>query len=195
MNLTILVALAGFAADAQPADSLSPDKRREPKIVVDFLPSPFQLAGDLGGEWLFWPSRGMGVWASASAGRGNNWLAGQDNDYETYQAGLTWHPSGLMRSKALYVRYCQTNSEQGVADEFDVVHRLRYESSQVRVGILGREHAWKRLGLFWNAGLGIKAGTSRTEWIGTVPKDGKSIAALTRLVGYLDLGFGLSWEL
>lgn len=195
MNMTTVVALAWFSAGPQAADSASPDERREPKIGVDFLPSPFQLAGELGAEWLFWPRMGMGAWASASAGRGKNWLAGQDSDFEVFQAGLTWHPSGRLRSNALYVRYFLANSEQGIADESEVVHTLRYESRQVRVGILGRDHLWKRLGYFWNAGLGFKAGPSRTEWIGDVPKDGKSIAAITRLAGYLDLGFGLSWEI
>ncbi len=195
MNLTTVVALAWVSAGPQAADSASPDERREPKITVDFLPSPFQLAGELGAEWLFWPRMGMGAWASASAGRGKNWLAGQDNDFEVFQAGLTWHPSGRLRSNALYVRYFLANSEQGVADESEVVHTLRYESHQVRVGILGRDHLWKRLGFFWNAGLGFKAGPSRTEWIGPVPESGETLAKWVRLIGYLDLGFGLSWEI
>lgn len=195
MNLTILVALAGFAAVPQASDSVSPDKLREPKIVVDFLPSPFQLAGNVGTEWLFWPQRGLGVWASASAGRGKNWLSGQDNDFDIYQAGLTWHPSRRLRSNALYVRYYMGRMEQGIADASDKVHVLRYESRQVRVGIVGRHHIWKRLGFFWNAGLGFQAGPTRAEWIGPVPEDGKTIAGITRLVGYLDLGYGLSLEI
>ena len=195
VNLSLLVALAGIAADPQTVDSLSPDERREPKIVIDFLPSPFQLAGALGAEWLFWPRAGLGVWASASAGRGENWLSGQDNDLNIYQAGLTWHPSRRLRSNAIYARYYMGEFEQGIAVEPKKVHVLRSESQQVRVGVLGRHLLWKRLGFFWNAGLGFKAGTSRAEWVGPVPEDGKTLAGIVRVMGYLDLGYGLSLEL
>ncbi len=195
MNLTAIVVSAWMSATAGEPDSVVPYERREPRIAIDFMVSPFQLSGDLGIEWLYWPRAGLGAWGSASGGYGKNWLAGQSNDYTTLQAGLTWHPSGRLRSNALYVRYCAIESEQEVPDEDERLHRLRYESSQVRVGILGRDHLWKRLGWFWNAGLGFKAGDSRAWWVDDVPKEGETIAKWVRLVGYLDLGFGIAWEI
>lgn len=195
MNLTIIAMSAWVAAVAGEPDSVDSHERREPRIAVDFMASPFQFSGDLGIEWLYWPRAGLGAWASASGGYGKNWLAGQSNDYTIFQAGLTWHPSGRLRSNALYARYCAIESEQEVPDEDERLHRLRYESRQVRVGILGRDHLWKRLGWFWNAGLGFKAGDSRTWWVDEVPESVEAMAKWVRLVGYLDLGFGIALEI
>lgn len=207
MNLTTIVACAWMSMFAgEPDSTATPDSsatptlsatppEREPRFVVDFLPSPFQLAGDLGVEWLYLPTVGLGAWTSASGGVGDSWLSGQSTDFTTFQAGLTWHPSGRLRSNAVYVRYCMVASEQEIPDDDNRIHRLRYESNQVRVGMLGRNHTWKRLGWFWNVGLGFKAGDSRAWWVGEVPESGETFAKWTRVLGYLDAGFGLSMEI
>lgn len=195
LNLSVVLLILGIGINQVHCVESQDSLQQKNVLSLDVFPPLLSLSSEIGAEWLAVPRIGLGIWGSGSVGRGSSLISDLNNDYQSLSLGLTWHPSKKLNSGALYLRFYMMESENQLQDETKQVFTIKYSSQQLRAGYLSRGLLWKSLGYYWNVGLGNTVGETKAEWLGGSPqKNADTLLKMFRIMGYLDLNAGLSWQ-